>query len=72
MKGDREHFSFALYRKDAERFKKIRDEQEELTGRPCSPSTEVVFLLDRYDDLMKIEAAVQAENGKPKKTAKSK
>jgi len=64
----------ALYPRDAERWCKLRDLLESGSGRPASAATVAIYLLDRYDDLRRVDEAIEAEKAinrrkkKPKKT----
>jgi hypothetical protein len=60
-RGKRMDAGFSLYPRDNKRFLSIREAIEERTGRPCSASTAIVYLLDCYDDLQKVDAIVKSQ-----------
>jgi hypothetical protein len=65
MKGGfmkhRSNYSIALWEKDAARVKELRAALEEKTGRPCSMTATVIFLLDCYDDMCVLDNVIKKE-----------
>ncbi len=49
-KGKRVNHWLGLYRRDENTFAEIRDMLEEESGRPASPTTVVIYLLQMYRD----------------------
>lgn len=63
VKGKRMSGFYGLYERDNSRFRAVRESIEKRTGRPCSPSTAIIYLLDCYDELRQIDKAVKKSKG---------
>lgn len=62
---------FGLYPHDEARFLKLREELEGKTGRPHSASAVFLFLMDRFDDLCRIDAVITKQAKKEKKAKRN-